>query len=67
MGLPPPDPRSVCPLPSTEFVEPPTNKIPGYATAHVQIFSLCPQADIFRLNKEASTLFFDFVLPFNTP
>ena len=21
--LPPPDPRSVCPLPSTEFVEPP--------------------------------------------
>ena len=33
MGLPPPDPHSVCPLSSTEFVEPPTpNKIPGYAT-----------------------------------
>ena len=23
MGLPPPDPRSLCPLSSTEFVEPP--------------------------------------------
>ena len=33
-GLPPPDPRSLCPLSSTEFVEPPPpNKIPGYATA----------------------------------
>ena len=31
--LPPPDPRSLCPLSSTEFVEPPSNKIPGYATA----------------------------------
>ena len=35
-GLPPPDPRSLCPLSSTEFVEPPTpsipNKILGYAT-----------------------------------
>ena len=32
-GLPPPDPRSLCPLSSTEFVEPPPpNKIPGYAT-----------------------------------
>ena len=33
-GLPPPDPRSVWPLSSTEFVEhpPPSNKIPGYAT-----------------------------------
>ena len=28
-GLPPPDPR---PLSSTEFVEPPPEKIPGYAT-----------------------------------
>ena len=29
----PPDPRSLCPLSSTEFVEPLTpNKIPGYAT-----------------------------------
>ena len=34
-GLPPPDPRSLWPLSSTEFVEPPPrNKIPGYATAH---------------------------------
>ena len=32
-GLPPPDPRSLCPLSSTEFVEPPPRKkIPGYAT-----------------------------------
>ena len=31
-GLPPPDPRSLCPLSSTEFVEPPPNKIPEYAT-----------------------------------
>jgi hypothetical protein len=33
-GLPPPDPRSVCPMSSTEFVEtpPPLNKMPGYAT-----------------------------------
>jgi len=27
------DPCSICPLSSTEFVEPPPNKIPGYATA----------------------------------
>ena len=35
-GLPPPDPRSLCPLSSTEFVEhpPPPNKIPGYATVY---------------------------------
>ena len=31
-GLPPPDPRSLCPLSSTEFVEAPPEKIPGYAT-----------------------------------
>jgi hypothetical protein len=31
----PPDPRSLCPLSSTEFVEPPTNKIPGYATVAI--------------------------------
>jgi len=29
IGLPPPDPRSLCPLSSAEFVEPPPNKIPG--------------------------------------
>ena len=35
-GLPPPDPRSLCPLSLTEFVEhpPPPKKIPGYATDH---------------------------------
>jgi hypothetical protein len=42
MGLPPPDPRSLCPLSSTEFVEPsspPTPyKNPGYATAANIIF-----------------------------
>ena len=31
-GLPHPDPRSLCPLSSTEFDEPPPEKIPGYAT-----------------------------------
>jgi len=31
-GLPPPDPRSLCPLSSTEFVETPPNKIPGFIT-----------------------------------
>ena len=40
MGLPPPDPRSLCPLSSTEFVEPAPNKIPGYATATSRI-KLC--------------------------
>jgi hypothetical protein len=29
MELPFPDPHSLCPLSSTEFVEPPTKKIPG--------------------------------------
>ena len=34
-GYRPPDPRPLCPLSSTEFVEPPpTKKIPGYATDH---------------------------------
>ena len=34
-GYRPPDPRSLCPLSSTEFVEnpPPPDKIPGYASA----------------------------------
>jgi hypothetical protein len=34
LGLPPLDPRSLCPLSSTEFFEPPPHpeKIPGYAT-----------------------------------
>jgi len=30
--LPPADPLSLCPLSSTEFIEPPPNEIPGYAT-----------------------------------
>ena len=34
-GLPLPDPRSLCPLSSTEFVNPTLKKIPGYATALV--------------------------------
>jgi hypothetical protein len=28
MGLPPPDPRFLCPLSSTEFVEPPNTPLP---------------------------------------
>ena len=41
-GYRPPDPRSLCPLSSTEFVEPLLNKIPGYATAvyHTKKFYL---------------------------
>ena len=35
----PPDPRSLCPLSSTEFVEPPSKKIPGYATARSMVES----------------------------
>ena len=33
-GLPLPDPCSLCPLSSTEFVEPLRKKIPGYATGY---------------------------------
>ena len=36
-GLLLPDPRSLCPLSSTEFGEPPPpppEKVPGYATVH---------------------------------
>jgi hypothetical protein len=32
LGLPPPDPRSLCPLTSSEFVQNLPKKIPGYAT-----------------------------------
>jgi len=35
-GLPTPDSRSLCPLLSTEFVEPLPNKIPGYANGDVE-------------------------------
>ena len=35
LGLPSPDPRSLCLLSSTKFLEPhPPNKIPEYATGH---------------------------------
>jgi hypothetical protein len=34
--VPPQDPNSLCPLPSTEFVDPPPNKIPGYTTGYIQ-------------------------------
>ena len=37
-GLTPTDPRSLCPLSSTEFVDPPPEKIPGYATALFPIY-----------------------------
>ena len=39
--LPPTDPRSFCSLSSTEFVDPPLppNKIPGYTTDSVEMFS----------------------------
>ena len=40
-GYLPPDPRSLCPLSSTEFVDlPPPNKIPGYATVWDLMVSL---------------------------
>jgi hypothetical protein len=49
MERPPSNPRSLCPLSSTEFVEPhpkkipgvtpPAEKIPGYATDRMQCFS----------------------------
>jgi len=42
-GLPPPDPRSLCPLSSTEFVEPPPNKIPGYATGQAVTLHNIPE------------------------
>jgi len=42
-GLLPPDPNYLCPLSSTEFVDPPPNKIPGYATDSVEMFSAYTQ------------------------
>jgi len=45
-GLPPPNPCSLCPLPSTEFVEPPPpNKIPWYATGYSYTLSLTSALD----------------------
>jgi hypothetical protein len=41
-GLPSPDPRSLCPLSSAEFVEPPPKKNPGYATAATHKYAACP-------------------------
>ena len=49
-GLLPPDPRSLCPLSSTEFVDPaPPNKIPGYATA---LRSVTSQQRAFFITSE---------------
>ena len=44
-GLPPPDPRSLCPLSSTEFVEPPLppKEIPGYATGVYDLMMITPR------------------------
>ena len=43
-GLPSPDPRSVCPLSSTEFVDPHHHEqIRGYATDSVEMFSAYTQ------------------------
>jgi hypothetical protein len=53
-GLPPPDPRSLCPVFSTEFVEPPLpEKIPGYAIAlnpFVETSSVDSKLDPFMEN-----------------
>jgi hypothetical protein len=38
-GLPPPDPSSLCPLSSTEFVEPHPKKIPGYTTECIHTYT----------------------------
>jgi len=42
-GLLPTDPRSLCPLSSTEFVDPLLNKILGYAIDSVEMFSAYTQ------------------------
>jgi len=48
-GLPPPDPRSLCPLSSTEFVEPPPNKIPWHVTVIISftqdIYTYIPETN----------------------
>ena len=52
-GYRPPDPRFLCPLFSTEFVERPPNKIPGYATGNLVIcpdISLELAASVIRVN-----------------
>ena len=63
-GLPPPDTRSLCPLSSTEFVEPPPtpNKIPGYATAQEPcilptqcIFEFCMMVTMVTYTKKQYT------------
>ena len=48
-GLPPPDPRSLCPLSSTEFVEPPRKKIPGYATVCSLNYAARKARELYRL------------------
>ena len=51
-GLPPPDPRSLCPLSSTEVVEPPQNKIPGYATTAPSV----PQYTLLECHRAFYTM-----------
>jgi len=51
-GLPPPDPLSLCPLSSTEFVEPP-EKSPGYATDFRQSFR--PDSSALPLSRHWPT------------
>jgi hypothetical protein len=53
-GLPPPDPCSLCPLSSTEFVEPyPLKKIPGYATAAAYKQTMLPSQIVMQWVLEA--------------
>jgi hypothetical protein len=42
-GLQVPDPRSLCPLSSTEFVEPPLEKIPGVTPRKNSWVRHCPE------------------------
>jgi hypothetical protein len=62
MGLPPPDPCSLCPLSSTEFVEPPRKKIPGYATDLTTVqSSIAVRASRSVINSSVSKLWFDML------
>ena len=67
-GLPPPDPRSLCPLCSTEFVDPPGNKIPGYATARIRTFYSFPTLCCFGpCRKNTLSTVWPPLLPFSMP
>jgi hypothetical protein len=60
----PPNPRSVCSLSSTEFVEPPPKKIPGYATgdSDCSIPSSTKYNNIWSYNSIPHTPFWHGVL-----